>query len=239
MADSEKSYTDRLSKAQMLLDFTLAFSPAFEPADASLGTGPFGAYLGTVLAANDSVTAMLGTYGEKTAARAAKAAEMRPLLTRALNYVRSNQAWSTHYHVAKQFVDRVRGTRPPKTPPPADPPDPAEPPKPPRNRGQQAYEELASHLNGFVGVVDNIAGYAPPGTGIGPADLAAFLTAFRLLNTEVTSLYVDLSAARAARRLLYVAPNGLADKFQAIKAAIKGQYGTASAEWEQVKGLKW
>jgi len=48
-------------------------------------------------------------------------------------------------------------------------------------------------------------------------------------------LHVDLSGARSARKLLSYAR---ADKFQAIKA-IKGQYGVASTQWDQVKGMTW
>lgn len=52
-------------------------------------------------------------------------------------------------------------------------------------------------------------------------------------------LSLDLSTARAERKLLSDALDALADKFQAIKAAIKGQYGAASTEWVQVKGMTW
>ena len=43
----------------------------------------------------------------------------------------------------------------------------------------------------------------------------------------------------ATRFRLYFAPSGLAEKFQSVKAAVKGQYGQSSPQNDSVKGLKW
>jgi len=53
------------------------------------------------------------------------------------------------------------------------------------------------------------------------------------------ALSAQLSKAQQQRQILYYDEDGLADRFQAVKAAVKGQYGVASANYGVAKGIKW
>ena len=144
----------------------------------------------------------------------------------------------SEFEVAKMAADKLRGLRPPRTPtpPPPDPPGPADGT---RNRGEQAYVELAAHLGAFIAVVATCPGYAPATVPIKLATLTASHTAFTTLNGTLCASATGLSTAREARRLLYDRPGCLAEQFKLIKAAVKGQYGPNSAPWAVVEGIKW
>ena len=59
------------------------------------------------------------------------------------------------------------------------------------------------------------------------------------LNDSILTLEEALSAARAQRYDAYYGIDGLKSKFTGMKQAIKSQYGPSSAQWTQVRGIKW
>ena len=65
------------------------------------------------------------------------------------------------------------------------------------------------------------------------------LSQLKNLNSSLSTLSTQLSKAQQQRQLLYYKEDGLADRFQAVKAAVKGQYGQASANYGVVKVMKW
>ena len=130
---------------------------------------------------------------------------------------------------------------PPKPNVPVPPPEggvsPAE--EKSRNKGEQAYVELAAHFGKFIAACSGAAGYAPPATVISLGTLNALLSQLRSLNEGLSSQGALLTKAQMQRQILYYGENGLEEKFQSAKAAVKGQYGQASANYAVVKGMKW
>ena len=59
-------------------------------------------------------------------------------------------------------------------------------------------------------------------------------------NETVATADSTLDTAQRKRFALFADEDtGLADKFQAVKNAVKGQYGQSSEQYAAVKGLRW
>ncbi len=241
MADSERSFRDREGKSQDLGNALEGFTPAYAPADADLSIASFTALVGQAASLNDTVETLSGQYTTNADARATAILAIRAAVTQALSYLKSNKAWKSNCKAAKMAADKLRGVHPPKPKPPAPPvggaPTPAETKK--RNQGQQAFVELAAHLGQFIGVCAGCAGYAPPAPEITLPSLNGLISQLRSANEFLSTLEAQLTTAQQQRVILYYGGNGLAERFQLIKAAVKGQYGQASANYGTVKGMKW
>ena len=239
MPDHEQSFRDREGKAQSLLDALTGFSPAFAPADTSLNASNFGNFISGVGASNTNVENLASNYTTNATSRVMVAGAVGAAITQALSYIKSNKAWDAQFKAAKAAADKFRGIRPPKStaaPAPTTPPAPA---ARPRNKGEQAYVELGAHLATFITVATSCPGYAPPSAAISISTLNGLLSQFRGLNGFISQLDAQLTSAREARRMLYYEADGLEEKFQSVKNAVKGQYGQGSAQFGMVKAMKW
>lgn len=243
MADSEKSFRDREAKASSLRDFFSGFIPAYVPADSALSITNFNATITTASAANLSVETLKINYTNSATARIALVKAVRSAVTQALGYVKSNKAWVTQFKAVKMAADKMRGVRPPSTttpPPPAAPGATPTPAEKPRNKGEQAYVELAAHLEGFVTALTACPGYAPTGTDISISTFSSSLSQFKGLNSFICSLDAQLTTAQEQRRAVYFDGDScLEQKFKSVKDAVKGQYGQASTNYGAVKSMKW
>ncbi len=240
MAISETSFRDRQGKAISLKNACSLFTVAFAPVDTSLSVVNFSLFITTVTAKNDAVETLVTSYTTNAANRVALVGTIRTTLTQALGYLESNKAWKSSAATARGIVEKFRGTKPPapKSPPPAPGETPAAAKK--RNQGNQAYVELASHFEQFIGVCSGAGGYLPPGTTITIAAMTTALNNLKALNASLNTSEQQISVAQKSRYDLYFTGDDcLQKKFQAIKKAVKGQYGLASQEYQTVKVIKW
>jgi hypothetical protein len=242
MAESEASFRDRQGKAQSLRDATAGFTPAFAPADTSLTATNFNTFIGTVGTANTSVETLAVNYTTSATTRVALVKAIRSAVTQALGFVKSNKAWINQFKAAKMAADKLRGVRPSSNtepPPTPQPGAPAPEPEKSRNKGEQAYVELTAHLGAFITAITACAGYAPTSADISISTFNGLLSQFNGLNGFISQLSSQLTTARENRRRLYFEGDCLQTKFQAVKDAVKGQYGQNGSQYGTVKGIKW
>jgi hypothetical protein len=243
MAKSEKSYLDRLGRTRLLLAVVEGCSPAFLPGDDSLTVVNFTAFLNTVEAANEQVADLETDYSLGATERVNLVKSLRDAVTQAVGYVRSNRAWATQFKAVKMAADKLRNIRPrakEAVVPPGEPggEQPAE--RATRSRGEQAYVELQVHLTALIAALTACDGYNPPSDEITLVAFDGLLTQFRGLNLSLGQLAGQLTTAREVRRQMYYhGEECLKEKFQAIKNAVKGQYGTKSTAWHSVWRIKW
>jgi hypothetical protein len=243
MANAEKSYRDRQGRSMVLRDLCAGFTPSYAPEDTSLTLVNFGLFMGGVETANVAVENLEVNYTNNATARIALVKSIRDATTQAVGYVKSNKAWATHFKAVKMAADKLRGVRPPSKPAPPLPVSPGgEPPAvvEKRNKGEQAYVELEAHLRTLITALTECQGYNPPSATIALNNFHAMLSQFRGLNAFICTLSAQLTTAREVRRVLYFSGDECLEvKFQAIKNAVKGQYGQNSAQYGSVKGLGW
>ncbi len=242
MPESEESYRDRQGKAQSLRDSTAGFTPVFAPPDTTLNATNFNTFISTVGAANTLVETLVINYTNNATARVALVKSIRSAVTQALGYVKSNKAWATNLKAVKVAADKLRGVRPPsntEVPPPVPEGTPPPEAEKSRNKGEQAYVELAAHLGGFVTAITACPGYAPTAAEISIGTFSSLQSQFGGLNLFISDLASQLTTAREKRRRLYFVGDCLQTKFQAVKEAVKGQYGQGGSEYGAVKGITW
>lgn len=240
MADSDKSFRDREGRATSLKDACATFTPTFAPADTSLNVTNFTTFIGQVATKNTLVEGKVATHSTAAGDRTALVVTVRDALTQALGYLESNKAWKSQAATARAIVVKFRGTRPPAapTPPPVPGETPAEEKK--RSQGQQAYVELAAHLEKFIGVCTTTPGFSPPAAAISLSTLNGHLSAFKSLNGGISALEQQISVAQKDRFDLYfTGEDCLKEKFQSVKKAVKGQYGLKSSEWDTANAITW
>jgi hypothetical protein len=231
---SEKSFHDRVQRAEKLHITVSAFVPAYQPADAAYTLAAFTAAIGRASNANAAVDAARVPYKDKAADRAALVKSLGPLVTQSLAYVKSNTAWAKRYDAIKALADKVRGVRPPRP----KVVDPAADQKT-RNSGELSHAEIAAHLKRYIARLEALTGYAPPDAKISIAQLTAQLTTLTEWNQSVPALAQTLTDAIADRQESYNGPTGLKACFDGVKVSVKGQYGQTSTQYKSISGMRW
>ena len=243
MPNSEKSFIDRTQKGQALLNAITGFTPTFTPPDISLNVMNFTAFMVTVDSANNEVANTKTQFTDAVTARKTASDAAQKLATRVVNFVKSNPAWKLKFPRIKELADKVRAIKPPRstpTPPTPPPGTPPTPPEKPRDRGDGSYAEIAANFKTLSVAANALPGYMLPGTDIDGAALTALASQLETNNSAVGTTDTELDEAQRKRvEIFYDPATGLAAKFAAIKAAVKGQYGQSSTQFAQVKGIKW
>ena len=240
MADSEKSFADRVQKTTSLLAAATGFTPTYTPADILFSLTTVTTKNTAAETANNNVAAALSTWSTAVQQRLAQSDLIKARATMLINYIKSNTAWKTQAVRAKQLADAIRNIKiARKTTPPAAPGTPAA--AAPRQRGGQSYAEIEQNWRSLVSLATSLPGYAPPitNTNLQTLNLTLTVTTMATLNDTIATTEEALSNIRQQRLDTYFGPDGLAVKFAGLKQAIKGQYGPSSAQWTQVKGIKW
>ena len=243
MPNSERSFPDRAQKTQLLLSAITIMSPPYAPLDNALLPANIAIFLTTVTAGNIEVGNSRTTYSNAVQARLAAVRDVPKLATRLVNYVKSNSGWKVQFARIKELCDKVRGVKPPlKTPePPAPQPGvPTPPPQKPRDRGNGSYAEMVDFLKLLGAALNTLPGYNPADPDLSDGALNALGPQIESLNLIVGIAETTLISAQKHRLELYfTSGTGLADVFSAIKQTVKGQYGQASAQYAQVKNIRW
>lgn len=234
MPNTEKTFADRLGRAQLLQSTIAGFTPAFAPADTSLNAANFEDFVTVLEAANVEVNDQRDTYATKAALRTDIVREAKTRAMQAINYVKSNSAWGRHFDTLKPTYDKLRGYRPAREVVPVEPPATAAEKKAIKS-GQQSYADIEGLFGKFLKALGKVPGYAPPAPTITLAELNTFAASFSELNDQLAGLAAALSIAIKER---YDAFDLLNDKNQDIKAAVLAQYGIKSAEYKSIKGIK-
>ena len=232
------SFIERYSRADLLRGMINGFSPVFNPPDTLLANSSFTSFLTSINTLNGLIATQEGNFSTNVSTRTSLVRLLKKRGTQIVGRLKSNEAWGAEWGAAKLVVDRLRGVRPPKGKAAAGKLFPAASTK--RGKGGQAYAETAQLFEQLM----SIAAGAPNWSlgvpvDISPTTLATLLTQLKTLNTSIPTLQSTLKTNREKRQALYTGPKSLQVKFQALKNAVKGQYGPDSAEALSVRGVKW
>jgi hypothetical protein len=231
---SERSFIDRIQRAEELHTAVTAITPAYAPADARFSLAALSAGITAAKAANQAVDEALPPYQDEVTERAAIIKLINPLITQSLAYVKSNTAWAKRYDAVKDLADKVRGVTPPRVKASSPEPD-----KKTRNRGEQSYVEIAAHLKRYIARLEGLSGYAPPDAKISLATLTAHLTTLSELNQTLPAHAQTLADAIVDRQEAYTGATGLKFVFAGVKTSVKGQSGQSSLPFTSLRGRRW
>ena len=238
MPDSEKSFSDRAQKARDLHAACAGFAPAYVAPPQGVTLAALDSKITLCENLNNAVVQESSAWSGAVEQRSATAAIIKTTATQLLNYLKSSSAWKSKCPAAKRFADAIRGIKHPRKP--AAPPVPGETPATLRQRGGQSYAELETNWRGLVNLAVGLPGFAPSDTKIQAGTLNGLLSSIKGLNGQISGLEAALSEAQLDRLKAYFqAEAGLEFLFATVKTTVKGQYGTGSSPWAQVKGMRW
>lgn len=231
---SEQSFLDRKQKALTLKGAIDSFAPAYAPEDDTFSATGLGDAIAAVTAANTAHDDAMQPWENAVDERVALVKSIGPLVTQSLAYVKSNTAWKAKFDNVKKAADKVRGVR--KPPRPALPEGTSDKK---REQGQRGFMEIAEFFRQYISRLTALTGYAPTSASISLANLGALRTQFDALNESIPDLSQTLADAIGDRQTAYDDETGLHFVFKGVKDSVKAQYGQASQEFAQVKGIKW
>ena len=238
MPDSEKSFSDRAQKARDLHAACSGFSPVYTPPPLGVTLAAFMQSIIACEALNNAVVVHESNWSDAVEQRINTAATIKTTATQLLNFIKSSTAWKSKCPAAKRFADAIRGIKHPRKP--AAPPVPGETPATVRQRGGQSYAELETNWRGLVNLATGLPGFAPTDAKIQAGTLNGLLSDIKGLNGNISGLEAALSEAQMDRLKAYFKEEeGLEFQFTKIKTTVKGQYGTSSSQWAQVKARRW
>ena len=213
------------------------FSPAFAPLDPSLAPAAFLTFLNSLDTLNIEVGTLTGQYTIGVQQRTPMMLDIQDRALRVLSLVKSNPAWKPFLPTVKSYVDKIRGNtpKPPKAPAPGE--TPGSPPAKKRNQGEQSFSDIEDNFEKLIAALGSIPGYAPPAADLTIANLTTLASGFATKNLTMSTLGNQVAMKQKARLEAYNGPAGLREKMKAIKEAARSQYGSNSAEFQQVKGI--
>jgi hypothetical protein len=244
---SEQSYADRIGRFVLLKEACESMSPAFAPADTDITLAAQNTLVTTLNTCCTAVNTAQVELKDLTDPRVTLVKTMKERVTRAVSRVASNRAWASKLPAVKAAGDKVRGFKAPKPKLPPPPTDPDAPAPKKRDRGGQSYRDIEGYMGKFVSAVLKCAGYDTGAPGdIQSIMLSSLQSQLNTANTQIPEKEVVLGDAQIERLRIFESkkplPDGsasLRDRWVRIKKAVKAQYGTASAEYALVRGIKY
>ncbi len=104
---------------------------------------------------------------------------------------------------------------------------------------QQSYDQQIEHFQKLILLLSTEVSYMPNEIGLQIPTLTTILSTMRAANSSVINATTTLSSSRIGRNdILYKKGTGLYDISLEIKKYIKSVFGTNSAQYRQISGVK-
>ena len=232
--NSKQSFSDHLQHAATLEAAVLLLSPVYVPGDIKFTVAELASAIAVSTAATETVETLKIPLQDLVSDRAALVKAIRPLVTQAVGFVKSNTAWSDRFVAVKRVADKVR-----KVPSSKMEAGDGGPTGQARAKVEGSFVEIAAFFKTFVDRLISLPGYAPPDTKISTTELLALHTQFEAMNTARPTLADALADAITDRKETFLGPTGLKFVFDGVKTSVKGQYGQGSTQYGMVKGIRW
>lgn len=221
-----------------LINFCTGYGAAYNPSKVGIKTASLTIQLTNAQAALQAVRAAKTTLDNATNQREITFAPLKKFSTRIINSLAANDATQQTLDDARTSINKIQGKRAKKKPEVVEANDETTSTRS-YSVSQQSYNMLISHFEQLISTVSAQPTYTPNEPELSVVGLRAAAENLRSKNTAVIVAFTALSNARIARdKALYEQTTGLNDTAQAVKVYIKSLFGSDSAEYKQVSGLK-
>lgn len=235
-SNSEVGHAKNVANFQDLITFVEGYGPSYNPSKTSLTAEQLTSLHASANASLQNVINLNTAYNDAVNNRIEAFADLRPLSTRLVNALEATDAPQEKIDDAKGYNRKIQGQRASKEEKPLDPNQPV----PKRiSVSQQSYDQLIQHFEGLIAVLASEPSYAPNETELQITALQTKAQDLKDKNNQVATAYTAVSNARLERnRILYQENTGLVDTALDVKKYVKSVYGASSAEYNQIKGIK-
>lgn len=216
---------------QDLIGFYNGFGGGYNPTNNLIKLTAMNTVLTNARNAMDTVNTANNPFINATNMRQEKFAKMKKLATKTVNAFDATEAVTDKMvDDARTFVRKIRGVRTAKI----NPLNPVS-----ISVSQQSYDNLYKHFKSLVSYVKSEPTYNPNENELKGAQLDAFANDLKAANKLVNDTFVPLSnAIKQRNKTLYGIKTGLVDRALESKKYVKSAYGGNSAEYNQIKGIK-
>ena len=214
----------------------------YKPSNPALTAAAMEAQHAAGLQAVQELTTHLGAGKVAVTERETLFGELKPRLTRVHNLVKSSGAAPSVIEDLSTFKRKLSGSRKEakaKAEPAQGPTAGAAPPVKERSAAQTSYENQIGHLNGYLAVLENVAGYDPQEADLKLTALQTLRDALQNQNNAVSAASVPVSQARGVRdELLYTGENSIVNTALMAKNYVSAAYGKSSQIYKDVAALR-
>jgi len=234
---TEKSYADRVGRAELLQGTITGFGVPLIPSEPDNAIPVYEAYWQSCRTKNETIDSQAESFSVQTGQRVNHTKVMKSVVTRVQNHVLSVKALKDYWKTTKIAGQRITTFKPTKTKPPVEGETGTEKKK--RNKGELGYADISNNHKAFVSILTSMGGgYTPSSPDLTIATLTASRTTLDDFNKDIGVLAGALSVGRIQRVNMFDKENGLSDRMISLKKNVFSQYGGNSAEYLSVKGIK-
>jgi|SRR5215831_15956842 len=213
----------------------------YQPANPALEVAAMDTQYAAALSAVQELATHLGGHKVAVTERESAFDDLKPLMTRVHNSVKATGTKKNVLEDLSTFKRKLSGAR--RTPKPVAKPAPgaaatAEPAAKEHSSAQTSYENQLGHLNGYLGVLQNVSGYKPNEAELKLTALKALRDALQDKNDAVSAAYVPVGQARGKRdELLYTGEGSIVNTALLAKNYVSAAYGKKSQVFKDVAAL--
>lgn len=218
--------------------------PDYKPGNSALTVAAMDAQYAAGTAAVQELTTHQGTSKLAVSERETLFDGVKPLLTRVHNLVKASGAPASVIEDLNSFKRKMTGgskskkAKPDEAAGEAKPEAGANPPAKTRSSAQTSYENQIGHLDGYLAVLQNVAGYNPNEADLKLAALQTLRDALQTKNDAVSAASVPVSQARGKRdELLYTGETSIVNTASLGKNYVLAAFGRDSQIYKDVAGL--
>ena len=233
---NESGHAKNVANLGKLIAFVDAFGTVYNPSRTALTAPNLKTLEADSKNAIDAVLSKLADYDDAVNQRHLLFSNLKKRATRIMAALKSVGTSAELFDDAKGFNRKIQGQRASKI---TTNPDPNATPQNKVSVSQQSYDLLIQHLKGLIVILKNEPNYAPNEDDLKINNLEDYAIDLFDKNKKVADAIAAIGNARRVRNeVLYDAHTGLYDQAMAVKLYVKSLFGSKSAQYAQVSGLR-
>ena len=242
---TETGHAKNVANFEDMISFCVGYGAIYNPVNANKKIAALQAKQTAALAAIQTVNTSRTVYNNATNAREIIFSTLKKLSTRIVNALEATTATQQTIDDAKTANRKIQGGKASKKVPlpvvtnPVTPESKVQVEDKSHSVSQQSYDGLVDNFSKLVQVVATEPSYVPNENELKVATLNTLITSLRASNTAVIIANTMYSNMRISRNtVLYGTDTGLVDIAAEVKKYVKSLYGSTSAQYKQLTGLK-
>jgi len=235
---SEQGHAKNLENLKKEYHFAVSWGAKYAPTGALLDIDKIEAQIASGEASMDAIITARTPYRNNVAAAQDAFAPLNELITRIINAMKGASIAASIIEDAKTYTRKIKGQR--RTPKPKD--DPNSPDFDESEKANSVAQlSRTNRIENFEALLDLLGSqslYNPNESDLKLTALSAYLADLKAKTEAVQESFVNLSNKYAARdAIFYDEETGIVTVGGLFKRYVES-FGRNSAEWKQIKGLK-
>ena len=236
----ETGHAKNVATFEALIVSCAGFGPTYNPSKAILKLSALNPHLATAQATMEEVIDTKRNYEIATNAREIAMAPLKRFSTKIINALAATDVTSQTVDDARTILNKIHGKRAKKVEVPTEK-EIAEGAEIVRtvSTAQGSYDKLIDHFAQLIAVLAAEPNYLPNENELKVATLKTQLADMKAKSTAVLNARTAVNNARINRNtVLYAKKTGMVDVASDVRTYVKSVFGSTSAQYKQLTGLR-